>query len=70
MTFDEIARERGMEPKLFYSVSEVSEVTGVMERDIRAEVTAGRLRAKVPNGKQRGLCIKPEWVDSWADDTD
>lgn len=70
MTFIEVARERGLKPKLFYTISEVSQVTGVLERDIRAEVSAGRLRAKVPIGKERGLCIKPEWVDSWADATD
>lgn len=70
MTFDEVARERGLKPKLFYSINEVAQVTGIQERDIRAEVNAGRLKAKVPNGKERGLRIKPEWVDSWADATD
>lgn len=70
MTFIEVARERGLKPKLFYSINEVAQVTGIQERDIRAEVNAGRLKAKVPNGKERGLCIKPEWVDSWADAAD
>ncbi|WP_270243173.1 DNA-binding protein [Collinsella tanakaei] len=70
MTFIEVARERGLKPKLFYSINEVAQVTGIQERDIRAEVNAGRLKAKVPLGKERGLCIKPEWVDSWADATD
>jgi len=70
MTFIEVARERGLKPKLFYSINEVAQVTGIQERDIRAEVNAGRLKAKVSNGKERGLRIKPEWVDSWADATD
>ena len=68
--FREVAYERGLKPKLFYTVNEVAQVTGMLDRDIRAEVNAGRLKAKVPLGKERGLCIKPEWVDSWSEVTE
>lgn len=68
MTFDEIARARGFEPKLLYTVAEVSEVTGVPRKTLYDEIRADRLRATLPPGRRQGMFLRPRWVDEWIEE--
>lgn len=67
MTFEEMARLRGLEPRMAYGVADVSRVTDVPRSTLYEEIKAGRLRCFLPAGRRQGMLVRPEWVDEWLD---
>ena len=63
--FAQMAREAGLRPKGMYTVREVAEASGVSYRTLCEEASANRLRTFVPQGRERGRLVKPEWFDEW-----
>jgi len=51
----------------YYTVAEVSKLTGIPKRTIYDAIEKGRLRAIVPNGCRRGYRVKAEWVTDWLE---
>ena len=60
-----MAVECGLEPKLTYSAAQTAFYTGIPYDLICDEARAGRLRAKVRRGSEKGYRIRPEDVDEW-----
>lgn len=48
----------------YYTVSEISERTGVPRRTLYDAINAGRLEALVPSGCRRGWCVSES---AWAE---
>lgn len=51
----------------YYTVSEVSKLTGIPRRTIYDAIDAGRLRTITPNGCVRGKRTKEAWVVEWLE---
>ena len=47
------------------TLAEVAKATGIARSTLDDERRAGRLRAFLPPGKQRGLLVRCEWFDEW-----
>lgn len=67
MTFDEIARERGIKPKALYPVNEIAQISGIPYSTLIVELSSGRLKSTLPAGRKRGRLVRPEWVDDWIE---
>lgn len=67
-SFAEMARDAGLERKAFYSISEVARALGMTPGTIRTEINAGRLKRFLPGNRQRGIAIRPGWVDAWLEE--
>ncbi len=55
----------GLPDKPLYTLAEVAKATGIARSTLDDERRAGRLRAFLPPGKQRGLLVRCEWFDEW-----
>lgn len=49
----------------YYTISEVSEATGIPKRTCYDAVASGLLKVVTPNGSQRGMRTTEAWVDEW-----
>lgn len=65
--FKRTANELGLQPKLLYTMKEVSRITGVAYSTLLDECTAGRLKYHLPEGRKQGRLFRPEWVDEWIE---
>ena len=65
MTFADFAASKGVGGKMFYTVAQVSDILGVPESTIRDEISAGRMKYHLPEGRKQGKLLRPEWVDEW-----
>ena len=63
--FAEFAARKGVSPKMFYTVPEVSDILGVPESTMRDEIKAGRIKYHLPPGRRLPKLIAPAWVDEW-----
>lgn len=64
-TFAEMAERIGIKPRLLYPVKTVAQVLGVEPSTIYDEISAGRMRYHLPEGRKQGRMVRPEWVDEW-----
>lgn len=61
------AVESGLPPQMAYTVKQTADYTGVDYQQLRKEIQAGRLRAKLPTGNLKGARIEVDEVDRWLD---
>lgn len=66
-TFKEVADAAGLPSKVFYTLTEVSEILGIPRSTIDLEARKHRLTSFLPEGRKQGRLIKPEWVDEWIE---
>ena len=64
-TFSKMAERKGIGAKAFYSVHEISIVTGWSESTINRACRDGYLKWIMPAGIRQGKRIASEWVDDW-----
>lgn len=53
----------------YYTISEVSEATGIPKRTCYDAVASGLLKVVTPNGSTRGMRTTEAWVDEWLNKT-
>lgn len=63
-----MAEEAGLPCKPLYTVPEVSKATGISAYVLWREIRAGRLKARMPVGRKRGVLIAREWFDEWMEE--
>ncbi len=63
-----MAERAGLPPKGYYTVCETAKYLGIGEETVRAEVRAGRLRAKQPRSLTVVKYISVAEVDRWMRD--
>lgn len=51
----------------YYTISEVSEATGIPKRTCYEAVQGGLLRTVTPNGATRGMRTTEAWVTEWLE---
>lgn len=67
----EVIAERGMKPKVLYTLGEVSEFSGVSYEALRQACRSGALRyvnGGRGGGKNIRYAVRPEWVDQWIEE--
>lgn len=57
----------GFPPRVAYSVNDMAKITGVDVQTIYAERKAGRLRAIIPLGSEKGFRVPVEEMDRWLE---
>lgn len=65
--FADVALAQGLPVKMYYSISEASQVTGVSRDALYRAARAGELRT---SGRGRKTVAKPEWIDEWTERRD
>lgn len=51
----------------YYTISEVSEATGIPKRTLYDAVASGLLKVVTPNGSTRGMRTTEQWVTEWLE---
>lgn len=59
------AVDAGLPAKSLYKVTEISKATGIAVSTLYGEIDAGRLKARLPVGRKRGMLVACEWFDEW-----
>ena len=59
------AVDAGLPAKPLYKVTEISKATGIAVSTLYGEIGAGRLKARLPVGRKRGMLVACEWFDEW-----
>ena len=55
----------GLPAKPLYKVTEISKATGIAVSTLYGEISEGRLKARLPVGRKRGMLVACEWFDEW-----
>ena len=59
------AVDAGLPTKPLYKVTEISKATGIAVSTLYGEISEGRLKARLPVGRKRGMLVACEWFDEW-----
>lgn len=59
------AVDAGLPAKPLYKVTEISKATGIAVSTLYGEISEGRLKARLPVGRKRGMLVACEWFDEW-----
>lgn len=59
------AVDAGLPAKPLYKVTEIAKATGIAVSTLYGEIDAGRLKARLPVGRKRGMLVACEWFDEW-----
>lgn len=63
--FDAMAERLGIQPRIAYTLPLLSRITGTPYSTLAAAAHDGRLRSVLPEGRQRGRLVRPEWYEEW-----
>ena len=64
-----MAVEAGLDPKLTYTVGQTAIYSGIDRQALYREIDAGRLRAVVPAGCERGMRVSVDDFDRWMEES-
>lgn len=60
-----MAERLGIQPRIAYTLPLLSRITGTPYSTLAAAAHDGRLRSVLPEGRQRGRLVRPEWYEEW-----